>query len=150
MTVFSVLKSSECGWVEAKTGGPTLLGVSPVLWLIGGGLLWLWLFIGLEMRIEARGREPLVRPSIFDNKQLNGGLTQFFFQFFLQAGIFFTVPLFLSVVLELSALETGLRLLPLSISLLISATGIPKYFPTASPRRIVQIGLLCLIGDTLC
>ena len=31
----------------------------------------------------------------------------FFFQFLLQAGVFFVVPLFLSVVLELPAIDTG-------------------------------------------
>jgi hypothetical protein len=49
----------------------------------------------------------------------------FFFQFLLQAGVFFVVPLYLSVVLELSAIETGLRIMPLSVALLVSAAGIP-------------------------
>ncbi len=52
------------------------------------------------------------------NRQLSGGLTMFFAQFMIQAGVFFTVPLFLSVVLELTALQTGVRLLPLSAALL--------------------------------
>ena len=52
------------------------------------------------------------------NARLAGGLTMFFFQFLIQAGLFFTVPLFLSVALGLSAVETGVRLLPLSVTLL--------------------------------
>jgi hypothetical protein len=60
------------------------------------------------------------------NRQLADGLTIFFFQFFIQAGVFFTVPLFLSEVLELSALQTGVRLLPLSVALLVTAIGIPR------------------------
>jgi len=50
------------------------------------------------------------------------------------------------VVLELSALETGVRLVPLSIALLIAAVGIPKIWPRVNPRRIVRIGLLCMIA----
>ena len=50
------------------------------------------------------------------------------------------IPLFLSVALGLSAVATGVRLLPLSITLLASAVGVPRLFPHASPRRIVQIG----------
>ncbi len=67
---------------------------------------------------------------------LTGGLTSFFFQYFLQAGMFFAVPLFLSVALGLSAIDTGIRLLPLSITLLLAAAGIPKAFPNASPRHM--------------
>ena len=50
------------------------------------------------------------------------------------------MPLFLSVALGLSAIETGVRLLPLSITLLLAAAGIPKVFPDASPRRVVRLG----------
>ena len=74
-------------------------------------------------------------------------------QFFIQAGVFFAVPLYLSVVLELSAVQTGVRLLPLSGALLIAALLVPKVFPRASPRRVVRIGfalmsvgILVLIG----
>ena len=57
------------------------------------------------------------------------GSSSFFFQYLLQAGLFFTVPLFLSVALGLSAIDTGVRLLPLSITLLLAAVGIPKLLP---------------------
>jgi hypothetical protein len=83
------------------------------------------------------------------NRQLTGGLTMFFFQFLVQAGFFFIVPLFLSVCLGLSALATGARLLPLSITLLAAAIGIPKLFPNVSPRLIVRIGLLALLAGTV-
>jgi hypothetical protein len=65
----------------------------------------------------------------------------------IQAGAFFAVPLFLSVVLGLNAMQTGVRLVPLSIALLISAVGIPKVWPRANPRMVVRIGLfLTLLG----
>ena len=56
----------------------------------------------------------------------------FFFQYFVQAGVFFTIPLFLSVALGLSALQTGVRLLPISITLLVAAVGVPQ----TRPRRL--------------
>jgi hypothetical protein len=34
---------------------------------------------------------------------------------------------------------TGVRLLPLSITLLLAAAGVPKVFPHASPRRVVEL-----------
>ena len=83
------------------------------------------------------------------NTQLTGGLSMFFFQFFIQAGVFFTIPLFLSVVLELSALQTGARLLPLSFALLAAAVGIPKLAPRARPRLVVRLVLLAMTAGTL-
>jgi hypothetical protein len=59
------------------------------------------------------------------------------------------VPLFLSVALGLSALATGARLLPLSITLLAAALGIPRLFPNVSPRFVVRAGLLGLLAGTV-
>jgi Na+/melibiose symporter-like transporter len=74
----------------------------------------------------------------------------FFFQYFIQSGVFFVVPLFLSVSLGLSAIDTGIRLLPLSITLLIAAIGIPRFFPDINPRRVVRLGLLAMfLGDVV-
>jgi Na+/melibiose symporter-like transporter len=63
-----------------------------------------------------------------------------------QAGLFFVVPLFLSVALGLSAIETGVRLLPLSLTLLLFAAGVPKLRPDASPRRVINIGFMALFA----
>jgi MFS family permease len=83
------------------------------------------------------------------NKQLTGGLTMFFFQYLAQAGLFFVVPLYLSVALGLSALATGARLTPLSLTLLAGAIGIPRLRPNANPRRVVRFGLLLLLLGTV-
>jgi EmrB/QacA subfamily drug resistance transporter len=149
LAVFGVLRSSVWGWVLPKAGGPEILGLSPTIVLILGGLLVLWLFTGWERRVEQRGREPLVQLSMFENRQFTGGLLMFFFQFLVQAGLFFTIPLYLSVALGLSAIDTGIRIMPLSITLLIAAAGIPRFFPNVSPRLVVQGGLLAMFAGTL-
>ena len=136
LAVFGVLRSSEWGWVLPKPDGPELLGVSLTVWLILGGLFVVWLFLGWERRLEARGAEPLVRPELLGNRQLAGGLVMFFFQFLIQAGLFFTIPLFLSVALGLSALDTGIRILPLSITLLARR----RRHPPVLPRRLTPAG----------
>ena len=72
----------------------------------------------------------------------------FFFQYLIQAGLFFAVPLFLSVALGLTAFETGVRLLPLSITLLhgggrrspawpdgVAAAGGPRWACWAARRH---------------
>lgn len=149
MLVFGVLRSSEWGWVQAKPGGTELLGLSPVVWLLLAGLLVLYGFLRWETHLTETGGEPLVDVRLLRNRQLAGGLTMFFAQFTVQAGVFFAVPLFLSVVLELSALQTGLRLVPLSIALLLAAAGIPKLWPRANPRRVVRLGLASMVAGIL-
>lgn len=149
LLVFGILKSGTWGLVKARPGGPKFLGTSPVVWLVIGGLLVIYCFVLWEAHVERRGGEPLIRPPMLRNTQLTGGLSMFFFQFFIQAGVFFTIPLFLSVVLELSALQTGARLLPLSFALLAAAVGIPKLAPRARPRLVVRLGLLAMTAGTL-
>ena len=149
MVVYGVLRSSEWGWVRAEPDGPELIGMSPVIWLVIGGMLVLYLFLRRQHFLTDRGREALVDPELLTNRQLVGGLSMFFAQFAVQAGVFFSVPLFLSVVLELSAVETGVRILPLSIALVLAAAGIPKWWPQANPRRVVRFGLTSMIVGIL-
>ena len=149
LLVFGVLRSGIWGFVRPKPNGPAVLGVSPVVWLVLGGLLVLGALMLWEARRERLGQEPLIHLTMFRSVQMTGGLIAFFFQFLVQSGIFFTIPLFLSVVLELSALQTGLRLLPLSITLLVAALAIPRLAPRASPRLVVRLGMLAMLAGTL-
>jgi EmrB/QacA subfamily drug resistance transporter len=144
LAIFGVLRSSEWGWVLPKPGGPSILGVSPTIVLILAGGLVLWLFVLWEARVTTRGGEPLVPMAMFGNRQFAGGLLMFFFLYLVQAGLFFTIPLYLSVALGLSAIDTGLRIMPLSITLLLAASGIPRFLPDVSPRRVVRLGLLAM------
>ena len=138
--VLGVLKSSTWGWILPKPGATSLFGLSLTFWFIIAGLFLLWLFLRWQRRLERAGKEPLIAPALLRVRQLTGGLITFLFQFLILAGVFFIVPLFLSVVLGLSPMETGVRLLPLSLSLLVAAVGIPRFFPQASPRRVVRLG----------
>jgi MFS family permease len=149
LAVYGVLRSGVWGWVLPNPGAPDILGLSPTVWLVMSGLVIVRLFFVWEERVEKEGREPLVRREMLRIPQLNGGLNMFFFQFMIQAGLFFTVPLFLSVALGLTALATGVRLLPLSITLLLAAVAIPKYRPQAPPRRVVRWGLVALLAGVV-
>ncbi len=146
LAVFGVLRSSEWGWIMAKPDAPAVGGISATLWLIVSGLLVVRAFFWWQARRVDQGREPLVDVTLLRNSRLTGGLVMFLFQFLLQAGLFFTIPLYLSVALGLTAFETGVRLLPLSVALLGAAVAIPKLLPNASPRRVVAVGLTALLA----
>jgi EmrB/QacA subfamily drug resistance transporter len=145
LIVLGVLKSGEWGWFLPDSGGPSILGMSPVLWMILAGLVSLRLFMGHARRLDAAHAEPLIRPSMFANRQMTGGLLMFFFQFVVMMGIFFVIPLYLSVALGLSAIDTGLRITPLSVTMLLAAAGVPKFFPSVSPRRVVGLGFIAVL-----
>jgi len=146
LIVYGILRAGTWGFVQPKQGAPQWLGLSPVIWLILAGGVVLRIFMWWELHRVRRGDAVLVDPAMLRNRTLRGGLISFLFQYLLQAGLFFTVPLFLSVALGLSAVATGVRLLPLSVTLLLAAVGVPKVFPDASPRRVVQVGFLALFA----
>jgi MFS family permease len=146
LIVLGVLRSGTWGFVQPKPEAPEWLGLSPVIWLVLAGGVVLALFLWWENRRLRRGEGALMDPMLLRNVQLRSGVTSFLFMFLIQAGIFFVVPLFLSVSLGLSAVETGVRLLPLSLTLLLFAVGVPKLFPNASPRRVVNLGFMALFA----
>jgi hypothetical protein len=80
---------------------------------------------------------------MLSNKLLRGGLTAFFFQYLLQAGLFFVIPLFLSVALGLSAIDTGLRIRPLDRaaqlgSITVSAVPDERSAEVGGPQNTVM------------
>jgi MFS family permease len=147
LVVYGILRSGSWGLVRPTSEAPVWLGLSPVIWLVLAGGCVLRVFLWWESHLVARGDEPLIDLERIRNPTLRSGLVAFFFQYLLQAGLFFVVPLFLSVALGLSAIATGVRIMPLSITLLLAAVGVPRFFPHASPRRVVQIGFgLLFVG----
>src|SRR3954451_17881351 len=146
LIVFGILKSGTWGVVQAKPEAPQWIGLSPVVWLLLGGGVSLALFLRWEGLRLGRGEGALLDPRLLRNVPMRSGVLSFLFMFLVQAGTFFVVPLFLSVALGLSAIETGVRLLPMSLSLLVFAAGVPKLLPEANPRRVVNAGFLLLFA----
>jgi MFS family permease len=149
MIVFALLKSGTWGLVQPKPDAPQWLGLSPVVWLILAGFVILALFLRWEARRIDRGEGSLINPKLLRNVQMRSGVIAFLFMFLVQAGTFFVVPLFLSVALGLSAVATGVRLLPMSLTLLLFAVGVPKFRPDANPRRVVNGGFILIFGGLL-
>ena len=150
LVVFGILQAGTWGFVTPKPGAPDWFGLSPVLWLVLAGGLVLRVLLAWESRRSERGASILLNPQMLRNERLRGGLVSFFLQYFLQSGLFFVVPLFLSISLGLSAIQTGLRLLPLSLALLAAAVAIPRLLPDVSPRKVVRFGFATLfIGMAL-
>jgi MFS family permease len=154
MIVLGVLQSSSWGWVAPRIPSgpdatPQIAGISLTAWLILAGLFALWMLtVWLDYR-KTRGQAPLFDPVLLENRQLRGGLSVLLTQYLVSSGLFFTVPLFLTIVLGLDAFETGIKMLPLSLALILVAPAVPRFAPHASPRRVARFGLLLLAGAAL-
>ena len=146
LIVFGILKSGTWGVVQPKPQAPQWIGLSPVIWLLLGGGVVLALFLRWERLRIGRGEGALLDPQLLRNVQMRSGVLSFLFMFLVQAGTFFVVPLYLSVALGLSAMETGVRLLPMSLTLLLFAAGVPKLAPDANPRRVVNAGFVLIFA----
>jgi predicted MFS family arabinose efflux permease len=152
--VLGVLQSSSWGWVTPRVeDGPDktaqIAHISLSAWLIAGGGLLLWLLMRWIERRKKLNEAPLFDPVLLEDPQLRGGLSVLMTQYLVSSGVFFAVPLYLSIVLGLDAFDTGLRMLPLSVALIVVAPAVPRLRPNANPRRVCRAGLLLLAGAAL-
>ena len=81
----------------------------------------LWAFVAWQRHREAAGSDPLVHLDLLKIPPLRSGLVGLFTQNLILMGVFFTIPLYLQLVLGLDALETGIKMLPVSIAMFVAA-----------------------------
>ncbi|MFE2346234.1 MFS transporter [Kitasatospora cineracea] len=149
LVVLAVLQSGTWGWIEPRNPPFTVLGFAPTLFAVALGVFVLYAFCAHERRRERRGATPLVSLGLFGNRPLRAGLIALFNQNTVLLGLFFVIPLYLQVVQGLNAFETGLRLLPVSVTMLAASMSGSLLLRLASPRTIVRAGLLVLLAATL-
>jgi Na+/melibiose symporter-like transporter len=147
--VLGVLQASNWGWLLPKSSPIEPFGLSLTPFVIAAGGLILAGFRAWEARRERRGEDPLVHLGMLKIPPLRSGLAMLLAQNLVLMGIFFTVPLFLQIVQGLDALETGVRMLPASIGLFVTAlagSALAKRFPA---RTLVRVGLAVVLVAVL-
>ena len=144
LVVLGVLQSGSWGWLEPRTSPIEPFGFSLTPFMIGAGVVTLWGFRIWHDRVLAHGGDPLVRLSLLANRPLRAGLSMLLIQNLILLGIFFSIPLYLQLTQGLDALETGVRLLPVSVTMLLFSLGGSSLLRFASPRTIVRAGLALL------
>ncbi|HEU5474465.1 MAG TPA: MFS transporter [Actinophytocola sp.] len=149
LVVLGVLQSSVWGWLMPRDSPITILGFALTPFVIGAGLLTLGLLRSWLRHREEQGREPLVRWALMDIPPLRATLSTLLAQNLILLGLFFTIPLYLQVVLGHDAFQTGLRLLPVSITMLITAMSAPLLNRFLTPRQVVRLGFAVLVLATL-
>ncbi len=153
--VFGMLQSKTWGWIR-PLASPTIgdveiapLGVSLTAWLILAGAALVFAFLRRQRMLVRRGRAPLVHVEMFSIRQLRSGLAVLGAQYAVTAGLFFMVPVYLQMTLGLDALQTGLKIFPLSISLILFSVVGTRLSTVWSARRIVRTGQLILVFSAL-
>src|SRR4051794_23062032 len=150
LIVFAILRSSVWGFVKPRTpptiGGTeiTPLGFSPVPFLVLAGLALLGAFVVWEQHRARLGRDRLLDTTLLRVAQLRAGLSSLLGQQLVLMGTFFVIPVYLQVVLGFDAFETGKRLLPLSVAMLVFALLGPRIAARRSPRTVAQLGLVAV------
>ncbi|WP_326731440.1 MFS transporter [Streptomyces phaeochromogenes] len=144
--VLGVLQSGSWGWVEPRNPPFTIFGFAPTLFVVAAGIAVLAFFHHWEKRREASGAEPLVHLPLLRKPALRSGLMTLVSQNLILLGLFFTIPLYLQVVQGFNAFQTGLRLLPVSVTMLAASMLAARLGRRAGPRRVVRLALLTLTG----
>ncbi|MBB5640728.1 MFS transporter [Cryobacterium roopkundense] len=155
LIVYGMLQSKTWGWVLPKSapeinGVPIEpLGLSLVPFLIIGGAALIWAFFDRQRRLVASHRPPLLNVEMFSIVRLRAGLTVLASQYAITAGLFFIIPVYLQMTLGLNALDTGLKIFPLSVALILFSIVGTRLSTRFSPRRIVRIGQVILVVGSL-
>lgn len=155
LLVFGMLQSKVWGWIEPiiipKINGHEIapFGISIVIYLIVVGLMILYVFYRRQESLELAHKYPLLQVSMLKIKRLRSGLSVLLSQYIIIASVFFIVPIYLQMVLGLDALQTGLKLMPLSIALILFSVVGTKMVKKRSPRFIVRFGQSLLVFGSL-
>jgi len=139
--VLGVLQSSTWGVVKPKDSPVELFGLSLTVFVIALGGVLLWSFVRWEHHREATGRDPLVHLGLTRIPPLRAGLYGLFSQNLILMGVFFVIPLYLQLVLGLDALETGIKMLPVSITMFLASALGSRFSKRFTIRSIVRAGL---------
>ena len=143
--VLGVLQSSTWGWVKPKDSPFEPLGFALTPFVIGLGGALLWCFLTWQRHRESMGSDPLVHLDLLKVPPLRAGLMGLFAQNLILMGVFFVVPLYLQLVIGLDALDTGIKMLPVSITMFLAAALGSRLSTRYAVRPIVRAGLIATI-----
>ncbi|MBV8303152.1 MAG: MFS transporter [Acidimicrobiia bacterium] len=127
--------------------------LSILVWQEGGGAVGALLVLGVAglallswwlRRRKAAGKPTLLDPTLFSNKHFRIGVTQQMLQQISLGGMMIALPIYLQMVLEYNALEAGLSLAPLSLSMFAVALLAGRRAGKRKPAAVIRIGFALL------
>jgi EmrB/QacA subfamily drug resistance transporter len=122
-------------WQE---GGEAVAALMAAGAIAMGGLVW-WL-----LRRRRRGEPALLDLGLFDSRLFRHGISGQMLQQIALGGTMIALPIFLQMVLEYDAMEAGLSIAPLSLSMFGLALLAGRKAGTRRPSRIIVAGFVLL------
>ena len=119
-------------------------GGESVAALIAIGMIALGTLAGWLVRRKRQGDPTLVDPDLFRSKIFRFGISQQMLQQIALGGAMIALPIYLQMVLEYNAMQAGLSLAPLSLSMFGIAILAGKKSGTRRPSSIIRWGFLLL------
>lgn len=150
LLVFALSQAGEYGWwtplrafhVGSATVWPESAPISIAPTAIALGAVFLAGFVLHERRKEHLGTHPLFEFSQLRLKTFRYGLTAAVFFAISQLGLLFALALFLQGAMHLSAMENGLWLVPMGLSVMVGAQISGRLARRITPTSIARLGLL--------
>jgi len=149
LIVFGFLQATGWGWIEAKNSPVEPLGYSLTPFLVAAGGIVLVGFRKWSTHRADEGEDPLVKLELLRVPPLRSGLLTFGAQNLILMGVFFTIPLYLQLVVGLDAFETGVRMLPISVAMFITSSCGSLLAARWSARSVVRVGLVLILTAIL-
>lgn len=149
LVVYGILQASVWGWIANADSPVAPFGLALTPFVVGAGFIVLAFFAKWSERRARSGLDPLFRLGLFEIRPLKAGLQMFLVQNLILMGVFFSIPLYLQVVQGLDALQTGIKMLPISVSMFIVSFVGARLSQNWSPQRIVRWGLWVLLVAVL-
>ena len=145
LIVLGILQASTWGWIEPKNSPWEPFGFAITPFVVMAGAAVLWLFVRWQHRREDKGLDPLVHLALLRIASLRSGVETFLSQNLILMGVFFAVPLYLQLVQGLDAFETGIKMLPVSVTMFITSMAGSALAARFAPRKIIRLGLAILL-----
>jgi LPXTG-motif cell wall-anchored protein len=127
-------------WQEGGESVAALIGLG--LAALGGLVYWL-------RKRKREGKATLLDPSLFSSKLFSFGIAQGILQQIALGGMLIALPIYLQLVLGYNALEAGLSLAPLSLTMFAVALLAGRRAGRRRPAALIRAGFLLLSVATL-
>jgi EmrB/QacA subfamily drug resistance transporter len=136
--------------------GGVVLGI--LVWEKGGGAVGALIAVGLVAlgslvwwlkRRKREGKPALLDIGLFASKYFRLGISGQTLQQIALGGLMIVLPIYLQMVLEYSAMEAGLSLAPLSLTMFAVALLAGRKAGDRSPSRIILVGFALLAAGVL-
>lgn len=125
-----------------------VLGMSPALLLIVGGILILALFLVWSRYQATRGNTPLLALELIRSQREWATVVALFIVVAMEGAINFTVPLYIQIVQDRSSIQSSIAMMPFMLTVFFTAILIVRLYPVFTPRRIALVSFVLVSAGT--